>query len=101
MSVLMVGKMHGDVATFRAALEERADEFAAWGKRAREVGAIHHRFGIGDGFVVIVDEWDSPAQFEAFFSNPELQAFIATAGGDPNVAPDLTIVEAISSADEF
>jgi hypothetical protein len=101
MSVLVVMKVSGDVATFRKALEERADEFAAFGERARGVGAIHHRFGIGDGYVVVVDEWESPADFEKFFGDPDLQAFIATIGGDTSAPPDVTIGEAVSSADEF
>ena len=49
---------------------------------AQTVGAIHHRFGIGDGFVLVVDEWESAEQFEAFFSNPDLQAFIGEIGAD-------------------
>ncbi len=36
-------------------------------------GAIHHRFGVGDGFVLVVDEWETIEQFQQFFSNPELQ----------------------------
>ena len=100
MSVLMIGRIKGDVAKFRTALAERPDEFAAAAKEAQAAGAVHHRFGIGDGYVVVVDEWETPEQFQAFFGNPELQAFIASAGGDPS-DPDITIVEAIESADQF
>ena len=100
MSVLVVGKFVGDTAVFRQALVDRADEFVAIGERAKTVGAIHHRFGIGDGFVVVIDEWESADQFNAFFSDPELQQFIAEIGaaGGP---PDLTFSEAVSSADQF
>jgi RNA polymerase sigma factor (sigma-70 family) len=38
---------------------DRADEFAKITEMARAAGGIHHRFGIGDGFVVIVDEWET------------------------------------------
>ena len=65
------------------------------------VGAIHHRFGVGDGYVLVMDEWESPQDFEKFFGDPDLQAFIASIGGDTSAPPDLTITEAISSADEF
>ena len=68
---------------------------------AEAVGAIHHRFGVGDGFVLVVDEWESAAHFEKFFSNPELQAFIGSTGGDPNTPPEITVTEAIGSADQF
>lgn len=101
MSVLVVGKVHGDTAKFRQALVERSDEFAKVAEMAQTVGAIHHRFGIGDGYVLVVDEWESAEQFQAFFSDPDLQAFIGEIGADPTVAPDFTIAEAVSSADQF
>ena len=100
MSVLVVGKFQGDTAKFRQAMVERADEFVAIADGARKVGAIHHRFGIGDGVVMIVDEWETAAQFEAFFSDPALQQFISEIGaaGGP---PDITFGEAVSSPDQF
>lgn len=101
MSVIITAKVHGDTNVFRKSIEERGDEFAAFVESSQAQGAIHHRFGIGDGFVLVVDEWDSPAAFEKFFTAPELQAFIATTGGDPNTPPEITVAEAISSADEF
>ncbi|HZZ96786.1 MAG TPA: hypothetical protein VFE19_07220 [Jatrophihabitantaceae bacterium] len=101
MSVLVVMKVSGDVATFRKAIVERRDEFAAVGERARGAGAIHHRFGVGDGYVLVVDEWETPQDFEKFFGDPDLQAFIGSIGGDTSAPPEMTITEAVSSADEF
>src|ERR1700741_4664370 len=98
MSVLVIGKFQGDTATFRQALAERADEFEAIAARGKTVGAIHHRFGIGDGFVVGVDEWEPAGQFEAFFSDPDLQAFIASAGASA-APPEIIFSEAVSSSD--
>ena len=100
MSVLVVGKFLGDTAVFRQALESRADEFAAIAERAKTAGAIHHRFGIGDGFVLVVDEWETADQFNAFFSDPELQQFIGEIGaaGGP---PEMIFSEAVSSPDQF
>jgi hypothetical protein len=100
MSVLVVLKVQGDTAKFRQALQDRGDEFAAIGERAKGVGAIHHRFGIGDGFVTVVDEWESAEQFEAFFSDPSLQEFIGSVGGAP-APPEMTFSEAVSSPDQF
>jgi hypothetical protein len=100
MSVLVIGKFQGDTATFRQALQDRAEEFANIGQRAQAAGAIHHRFGIGDGFVVVIDEWETADQFQAFFSDPGLQEFIASTGAAPG-PPDLTITEAVPSADQF
>ena len=95
MSVLVIGKFQGDTAKFRQALTDRAGEFAKIADGARSAGAIHHRFGIGDGFVLIVDEWGSVEQFQQFFSNPDLQAFIGSVGAAP-APPEITVSEAVS-----
>lgn len=100
MSVLVIGKFKGDTGKFRTALAERADEFRQISESAHAAGGLHHRFGIGDGFVIIVDEWESAEQFQQFFANPDLQAFIGTVGADP-VPPELTVAEAITSPDQF
>lgn len=72
MSILVGVKVVADTSAFRKALSERADEFQAVSSRAQGAGAIHHRFGIGDGYVFVTDEWTSKAAFDEFFSNPEL-----------------------------
>jgi quinol monooxygenase YgiN len=97
---VIIGKFQGDTAKFGQALADRADEFTKIADAARSQGAIHHRFGIGDGFVMIVDEWESAEHFQQFFSNPDLQAFIATVGAEPG-PPELIMAEAIASADQF
>jgi hypothetical protein len=99
MSVLVTVKVTGDTDVFQKALADRAGEFKEIGDRAQGVGAIHHRFGVGDGFVLVVDEWDTKEQFEQFFGDPELQAFIGTIGA--RSAPEITFAEAVSSLDEF
>jgi hypothetical protein len=100
MSVLVTMKFQGDTAVFRQALADRAEEFVKVAELGRSSGAIHHRFGVGDGFVLVVDEWESADDFQRFFSAPELQAFIGSAGAAP-VPPEITITEAIASPDEF
>ena len=99
MSVLVIGKFTGDTAVFTKAMEERADELKGISEQARAVGAIHHRFGVGDGIVILVDEWESPQQFQQFFAREDIQALVAEMGASG--APDVTIVEAIASADQF
>jgi len=63
MSVLVIAKFQGDTAKFRQSLADRGDEFSKIVNDAKTAGAIHHRFGIGDGFVVVHDEWDSAEHF--------------------------------------
>ena len=100
MSVLVIAKFQGDTATFRRALTERAGEFEKIADSARAAGGIHHRFGIGDGFVVVVDEWESVEHFQQFFGNPELQAFIGSAGAAP-APPEIIVAEAVASPDAY
>jgi uncharacterized protein (DUF1330 family) len=100
VSVLIIGKFRGDTGKFRQSLSDRAAEFEKYGAAGRAAGAIHHRFGVGDGFVVVIDEWESVEQFEQFFGSPELQAFVGEIGADPG-PPEMIIAEAVSSPDEF
>ncbi len=99
MSVLVIGKFQADTATFRASLTDRAREYEKISAEARAAGALHHRFGVGDGYVVIMDEWETLEQFQQFFGNPELQAFIGSVGGTG--APEMIVSEAVASTDQF
>jgi hypothetical protein len=100
MSVHVIAKFQGDTAKFRQSLADRASEFQKIGGAAQSAGGIHHRFGIGDGFVVVVDEWESAEHFQRFFADPDLQAFIGSVGAAP-VPPELTIAEAVASPDQY
>jgi hypothetical protein len=100
MSVLVIAKLQGDTVKFRQALADRGDEFTKVVDTARAAGAIHHRFGIGDGFVVVEDEWDSAEHFQQFFADPSLQAFIASVGAAP-APPEVIVADAVNSADQF
>jgi hypothetical protein len=100
MSVIVIGKFQGDTAAFRRSLTERAGEYQKWAAQAQAAGGVHHRFGIGDGYVVIVDEWESVEQFQQFFANPELQAFVGSIGAAP-APPELIITEAVATPDQY
>ncbi len=100
MSVLITAKFQGDTDAFRQALADRADEFVKVSESGRAAGAIHHRFAVGDGFVLVVDEWESFEHFQQFFANPELQAFIGSVGAAP-APPEITVAEAVASPDQY
>jgi len=53
VSVLVIAKFQGDTEVFRQSLADRGDEFAKYAESAQSAGAIHHRFGIGDGVVAV------------------------------------------------
>jgi hypothetical protein len=100
MSVLVVTKVVGDTATFQQALRDRAAEFESVAERAKAMGAVHHRFGIGDGYVLVVDEWEDPERFEKFMGDPAMQEFIGSIGAAP-APPEVMFAGAISSPDQF
>ena len=99
MSVLVIGKFPGDTAVFKKVLTDRADELVGLSEQARAVGAIHHTFAVGDGFVILVDEWESPQQFEQFFARPDIQALTGEMGASG--PPEITIVEAFASPSDY
>lgn len=96
MSVLITVKFQGDTDKFRQALTERGEDLVKMTDAARAAGAIHHRFSIGDGFIVASDEWESAEQFNAFFADPSMGAFLGSMGAAP-VPPEVTISEAVSA----
>jgi quinol monooxygenase YgiN len=100
MSVLIIAKFQGDTAKFRQSVQERAGEFAKIAETSKAAGGLHHRFGIGDGYVLVVDEWESAEHFGKFMADPDLQAFIGSVGGAP-VPPEVIVAEAITSPDQF
>jgi quinol monooxygenase YgiN len=99
MSVIVTAKVPGDTVLFRKTLDERADDIVKLSEQGRAAGCIHHQFAVGEGFVLVVDEWESPQQFEQFFSSPEIEAIIRDMGGSG--APEITIGEAVASPDRF
>jgi len=101
MSVVITLKFQGDVAKFRQALTDHGEQFAQMAAEAKASGGgIHHRFAVGDGFVLVVDEWETVEHFQKFFANPDLQALVAMSGAAPE-PPEITIAEAISSPDAY
>ena len=101
MSVHITAKIHGNVEVFEKSLVDRAEEFLEVSGKGRAAGAIHHYFGVGPDFILVIDEWETAEQFEAFFGEPSMQAFVASVGADPDVPPEITVAEAMDSPDRF
>ena len=101
MSVLITAKIPADVDIFTKSVQERGEDFTAVAERGKAAGAIHHQFGVGPDYVLVIDEWDSAEHFEAFFTAPDLQQFVAEVGGDTSVPPEITVATSIDSADRF
>ena len=96
MSVLVTMKVAGDTDRFRQFIQDE-DRLRSTAERARAAGAIHHRFGIGDGYVVVVDEWDTVEHMREFIAS--IPDVFADAGAQGE--PEVTVSEAVSTADEF
>jgi hypothetical protein len=101
MSFLITLKVKGDTAVFQKALADRGDEFLAVVEKGKAAGAIHHRFGVGDGYVHVIDEWETVEGFHGFFGEPSMQEFLGSIGADTAAEPEITVSEALKSVDEF
>jgi heme-degrading monooxygenase HmoA len=100
MSVLMTMVVQGDTERFLAFVRDEGSRLKAIADSAREQGCLHHQFGVGDGHVVVIDEWESPEQFQRFFEgNEEIEAVMQAAGAQGE--PDIRFSEAIDSPDRF
>jgi len=100
MSVLVTMRIEGDTEQFRRWVTTEEDFIRKISDDARARGAIHHRFGVGEGFVLIIDEWESVDAFQQFFgSNPDIGRAMQEAGARSE--PVFTFAEAIETADQF
>lgn len=100
MSVLITVTVPGDTEAFRAFVAANPERLTALADRGREMGAIHHRFAIGDGTVFIVDEWETADAFQSFFEgNEEIAAAMQDAGASG--PPQVSVYEALETADQF
>src|SRR5262245_7498352 len=64
MSVLVTVKAAADTDQFRRFTETAGDLMVKIAEDGKAQGAIHHRFGIGDGFVMVFDEWEDAESFQ-------------------------------------
>src|ERR1700758_1701937 len=99
MSVIVTMKVQGDTDQFRRTLESETERIQALAAKARAAGCIHHRFGVGDGFVMVVDEWNTAGAFQTFISSPEIAEIMGEMGAQGE--PEVEIGEAIESPDQF
>jgi hypothetical protein len=85
----MVLKIPADPAGLERAAQEQADQLAAIAQAARDAGALHHSFYEGDGEVIVVDEWDAPESFSAFFEaqSEQIGQLMSAAGATGEPAP--------------
>jgi hypothetical protein len=99
MGVLVVIKVPGDTTTFESYVAGNEDRVVELTEKAKAAGCLGHRFAIGDGEVVVVDEWETPEQFQGFFSSPDIQSVMGEMGAQGE--PQITIADAKGFPGEF
>ncbi|MDX6621772.1 MAG: hypothetical protein QOK36_4158 [Gaiellales bacterium] len=100
MTVLVTMRAQGDTSQFRDFLESGAERLRETRDAAQAAGCLHHRFGVGEDFVLVLDEWESHEHFWRFFEgNEELMELMRDAGAQS--VPEITFTEAVSSPDQF
>ena len=98
MSVLVSMRVPGDTDQFRRWVQDE-ERLMGFSERAKAAGALHHRFAVGDGFVLVQDEWESVEQYQMFISALQDEGVFQDAGAQGE--PQVTIAEAIATADQF
>ena len=88
MSVLVVMTVPGDTATFEAFVAANKDLVLELTEKSKAGGCLAHRFAVGDGEILVVDEWETAEQFQAFISSPEIQQVMGQMGarGEPRIS---------------
>ncbi len=99
MGVLVTMKVKGDTHQFRRFLDSDADRLREISKAAQAAGCVHHRFGVGDGFVLVIDEWESAEAFQRFIGSDEIAEVMREAGAQSE--PEIEFTEAVESPDQF
>jgi hypothetical protein len=99
VSVLVVMKVPGDTNTFESFMAANTDLVLELTEKSKAAGCRGHRFAVGDGYVLVVDEWDKPEQFQAFISAPDIQTVMGQMGA--NGEPEITIADPKGFPGEF
>jgi heme-degrading monooxygenase HmoA len=102
MSVIMMLRVKADAKRLQEVVDGDEARWRAINTRAKELGAIHHRFlASPDGTeIIVLDEWESPEAFQKFFeSSPEIPAIMAEVGVSSE--PVITFWHPVDTADTF
>jgi hypothetical protein len=100
VSVIMTLRVSGDPDKFLQITREMGDDFRAIAERAKDHGAIAHRFYAADGQIMAIDEWPDEASFHAFFEAE--QASIGPMMGQVATSePEVTFWHKLDTGDDL
>lgn len=100
MSVIVLVRVPVDPTNVEKLWADRGADFESVAADAKSQGAIHHRWGFGDGFILAIDEWPDAQSFQGFFANQATIPQLMQAAGATG-APEVTIVDAVTGPDQF
>jgi hypothetical protein len=100
MSVIVTVRLNGDVERYRNIVETQGDTLGAISEDAKTKGCLHHRHALGDGYVLVVDEWESAEACQEFFEGNEAIANLMGSFGAQG-EPEISIGEALDTPDTF
>ncbi len=100
MSAIVIGTTTVDPRKVQRLWSERRADFEAVVADAKTQGAVHHRWGFGDGRVVIIDERKDGESFQRFFQPQQTIAELLAAAAVEDPA-DFQIYEAKEGPDHF
>jgi hypothetical protein len=92
-------KVPGDTKTFESFMAANKEQVLELTERSKAEGCLAHRFAVGDGYVLVVDEWESAEKFQGFISAPDLQEAMGQMGAQGE--PEILFAEAKGFPGEF
>ena len=99
MSVLVVMTVPGNTEQFESFVAANKKQVEDLTEKAKAAGCTAHKFAVGDGQVIVVDEWGTAEQFQAFIGSPEIQEVMGQMGATG--APQVTVGAAKGFPGEF
>jgi hypothetical protein len=100
MSTIVVLRIPGDPATFQQYANANPEQMKRIAAEGKAKGAAHHMFASGDGEIIVVDEWDSAENFQAFFAGQtEIPEMMRAAGATG--APKVQFFKQMDTPDAF
>ncbi len=102
MSVIVTMRAPADTEAFRNFVQANAnaDLMKRISEDAMSKGAIHHQFAVGDGYIMIIDEWETADAFMGWFKGNEAVEEVMRQSGIQG-EPEISIGEAFESTDQF
>jgi quinol monooxygenase YgiN len=87
VGVLIVMTVPGDTAQFESFVAGNKQLVEELTEKAKAGGCTSHRFAVGEGQIIVVDQWESAEQFQAFIGSPEIQQVLGQMGatGEPQI----------------